>query len=151
MALGRRPAERAAFNAPTPNSGSGQPRLWMLALLAGLAPAIFALSTNNIWEDFFITYRCSLNLAQGHGLVYEAGRTVHAFTSPLGTLLPAGISWLLHTDDPQRVIDVFRLCACLALAGAWQLAAGRMVGTVRPGGRASRGAAARTRNLAWEH
>ena len=105
-------------------------RLWMLTLLAGLAPAIFALSTNNIWEDFFITYRCSLNLAQGHGLVYEVGRTVHAFTSPLGTLLPASISWLLHTDDPQRVIDVFRLCACLALVGAWQLAAGRMVGTV---------------------
>ena len=100
-------------------------RAWGLVFLAVLAPAIFALTTNNIWEDFFITYRCSLNLAQGHGLVYEVGRTVHVFTSPLGTLLPAGISWLLRTGDPQTVIDVFRLCACLALGGAWWLVAGR--------------------------
>lgn len=104
-------------------------QVW-LPWLALLAPAIFALSTNNIWEDFFITYRCSLNLAQGHGFVYEAGRTVHVFTSPLGTLLPAGISWMLRTGDPQTVIDVFRGFACLALAGAWVLAASRMAGTV---------------------
>jgi hypothetical protein len=112
-----------------PNPASGLPRrsrVLALAFLAALAPAIFALSTNNIWEDFFITYRCSLNLAEGHGLVYEVGRTVHVFTSPLGTLLPAGISWLLRTGDPQAVIDVFRLCACIALGGAWWLAAGRM-------------------------
>jgi hypothetical protein len=96
-----------------------------LPWLAFLAPALFALSTNNIWEDFFITYRCSLNLVHGHGLVYEAGRAVHAFTSPLGTLFPAGISWVIGSDDPQRVIDIFRLCGCAMLALAWRLVASR--------------------------
>ena len=43
---------------------------WILLLLAAAAPAVFALSTDNIWEDFFITYRCSLNLVHGDGLVY---------------------------------------------------------------------------------
>jgi len=110
-------------------AGSG-PRLspWLLLFLAAAAPAVFALATDNIWEDFFITYRCSLNLVHGDGLVYEAGRRVHAFTSPLGVLLPAGLSWLIHADDPLRVMDLFRLCSCLALAGAWALAARRLPG-----------------------
>ena len=86
--------------------------------------------TDNIWEDFFITYRCSLNLVHGDGLVYEAGRRVHAFTSPLGVLLPAGLSWLVSSDDPLLVMDLFRLCSCLALAGAWALAARRLPGPV---------------------
>ncbi len=103
-------------------------RLWLL--LAVLAPAGFALFTGNIWEDFFITFRCSLNLAQGHGLVYEAGRTVHVFTSPLGVLLPAAISWVLHTGDPEQVLWIFRLAACLTLGGAWWLAAGRVQSAV---------------------
>jgi len=101
---------------------------WLLILLAGMAPAVFALATDNIWEDFFITYRSSLNLVHGHGLVFEVGRRLHTFTSPLGVLLPAGISWLLGTDDPLRVMDLFRICSCLALAGAWALAAPRMAG-----------------------
>lgn len=105
-------------------------RLWLLICLAALAPAFFALTTNNIWEDFFITYRCSLNLAQGHGLVFEIGRTVHVFTSPLGTLIPAGISYLVNTDDPQVVIDIFRVFGCLMLAGAWALVASRTAGAV---------------------
>lgn len=105
-------------------------RLWVMAVLAALAPAVFALVTNNIWEDFFITYRCSVNLVQGHGLVYEVGRTIHVFTSPLGVLLPAGISWVMHTSDPQLIIGGFRLCACIALMFAWRLMAGRVTGSV---------------------
>ncbi|MDI1319275.1 MAG: hypothetical protein PSW75_03650 [bacterium] len=99
-------------------------------MLAVLVPAGFAVLTGNIWEDFFITFRCSLNLVHGHGLVYEAGRTVHAFTSPIGVLLPAGISWVLRTDDPQAVLAAFRLIACLTLGGAWALVAGRTQGVV---------------------
>ncbi len=95
----------------------------LLGLLAAASPALFTLYTGNIWEDFFITYRCSLNLVHGHGLVYEVGRRLHVFTSPLGTLLPAGISGILRTDDPQVVIGVFRVFACAALAGAWAFAA----------------------------
>ena len=64
---------------------------WFLASL-GLAAAIpifFALYTRLAWEDFFITYRYSENLARGHGLVYNSGERVYGFTSPLNTLLPA--------------------------------------------------------------
>jgi hypothetical protein len=95
----------------------------LFVLLAAASPALFALFTGNIWEDFFITYRCSLNLVQGHGLVFEVGRRLHVFTSPLGTLLPAGISWAMRTEDPQVVMFVFRAFACAALAGAWLFAA----------------------------
>jgi hypothetical protein len=101
---------------------------WLLLLLAAAAPAVFALATDNIWEDFFITYRCSLNLVHGDGLVYEAGRRVHAFTSPLGVLVPAGLSWLARSDDPLLVMDLFRLCSCVALAGAWALVVRRLPG-----------------------
>ena len=99
---------------------------WLLLLLVLAAPAAFTLITGNIWEDFFITYRSSLNLLHGHGLVYEVGRRVHTFTSPLGTLLPAGLAGLAGTDDPQRVMALFRVVAIAALGGAWWLAAARL-------------------------
>ena len=95
-------------------------RLWLG--LAGLMPLLFAWLSGNIWEDFFITFRCSLNLAEGHGLVYEIGRTLHVFTSPLGVLLPAGIAWGLNTNDPILVLWIFRIFACIALMGAWYFA-----------------------------
>jgi len=105
-------------------------RGWMLVALCGAAPAVFAAVTGNIWEDFFITYRCSLNLMHGDGLVFEAGRRLHVFTSPLGVLLPAGLGKLLGTDDPLAVMNAFRLVSCLALAGAWALAARRLGGAM---------------------
>ncbi len=108
-------------------------RARLLLGLAVLLPAGFAFVTGNIWEDFFITFRSSLNLVHGHGLVYEVGRTVHVFTSPLGVLLPAGISWVLRTDDPEVVMGVFRVAACLTLGGAWALAAGRLQGALAVG------------------
>lgn len=59
------------------------------AALVATACLGFALFTGHIWEDYFITFRSSLNLATGHGLVFQPGERVHTFTSPLGTLLPA--------------------------------------------------------------
>ena len=90
-------------------------RRWWLLLLVVAAPAGFAWATGNIWEDFFITYRSSLNLLHGHGLVFEIGRRVHTFTSPLGTLLPAGLAGLARTDDPLVVMALFRVVAIAAL------------------------------------
>ena len=43
----------------------------------------FALYTNHAWEDYYITYRPSKNLATGHGLVFTPGQRTHTFTSPL--------------------------------------------------------------------
>ena len=49
----------------------------------------WAIYTNHTWEDYYITYRASKNLATGHGLTFTQGERVHSFTSPLGVLLPA--------------------------------------------------------------
>jgi len=108
---------------PSPLSRGGR---WVWLALVVLAPAAFAWVTDNIWEDFFITYRCSLNLVQDHGLVFEAGHRVHAFTSPLGTLLPAGLAALAGTGDPALVMGLFRILAVIALGAAWWLALPRL-------------------------
>src|SRR5437899_2242148 len=55
-----------------------------------LVPLILLLATRGVaWasiplpaEDAFITYRYALNLALGHGLVYNPGERVMGFTSP---------------------------------------------------------------------
>lgn len=121
-------------HAPSIDGGLMDTRLrWLLVGLCAAAPAVFAAVTGNIWEDFFITYRCSLNLMHGDGLVFETGRRLHVFTSPLGVLLPAGLGKLLGTDDPLVVLNAFRVVACLALAGAWALTAGRLGGVIATG------------------
>lgn len=128
------PSEAQPVNPPPVDSSSPR-RLspWLLVLLAMAAPAVFALVTGNIWEDFFITYRSSLNLVHGDGFVFETGRRLHVFTSPLGTLIPAGLAYIMHTDDPLAVMAAFRVLACLALAGGWALTAGRLSGLVALG------------------
>jgi hypothetical protein len=76
----------------------------------------FAVITGHVWEDFFITFRSSLHLATGQGLVFQPGERVHSFTSPLGTLLPAlfalgggeGVEW--------RALWGLRLVSAAALA-----------------------------------
>ena len=115
-----------------PNPAPAASRRWqgLLLLLVIASPVVFTLLTDNIWEDFFITYRSSLNLAHGNGLVYEVGHRVHTFTSPLGTLIPAGLAWAAHTDDPGMVLFYFRSIACLALGLAWLLAGPRLRGGI---------------------
>jgi len=93
-------------------------------------PLLFAVVTGNIWEDFFITFRCSLNLAEGHGLVYEVGRRLHVYTSPLGALLPAGIAWALNTDDAIVVLWVFRVISATFLVFAWGYASRSLPGSL---------------------
>jgi hypothetical protein len=39
-------------------------------LLGLLPPLIFALYTGQVWEDFYIAYRHSVNLSEGRGLTY---------------------------------------------------------------------------------
>jgi hypothetical protein len=113
---------------------SGHHRLqgWHVALLAFTLPLVFALSTGHVWEDFFITYRSSRNLAHGLGLVFTPGEHVHSFTSPLGTLLPALCCWLTGGESDQAALWLFRLFSCGALALAvrrlWRIAELTMLG-----------------------
>jgi hypothetical protein len=78
----------------------------------------FALYTRHAWEDYYITYRCSKNLATGHGMVFTPGERVHAFTSPLNTLIPAAMSAAIGNRSDRLVLWLFRVFSAGALAGA---------------------------------
>jgi hypothetical protein len=52
----------------------------------------FALTTRISLEDAYITFRYARNLAQGNGFVYNVGERVLGTTSPLQTLLLAGLT-----------------------------------------------------------
>ncbi len=85
----------------------------VFCVLATVLPVFYALWTDHVWEDFFITFKFSKNLCEGLGLVYEPGVKVHGFTSPLGTLLPA----LCYLADGRRshegALWIFRLLFCI--------------------------------------
>ena len=88
-----------------------------LAILGvvALIPMLFALYTNNAWEDWYITYRASKNLALGHGLVFTPGERVHSFTSPVGTLLPALLAYLTGCTSDDLVLWLYRAVSSLVL------------------------------------
>lgn len=68
------------------------PAAWLPALVAALAMAaraLFGAATRVYYEDAFITLRYARNLAEGHGLVFNAGERVLGTTSPLFALLLA--------------------------------------------------------------
>ena len=91
---------------------------WAVFGAAMVVALLWALTTNHVWEDFYITYRSSKNLATGHGLVFNAGDRLHTFTSPLGVLLPAAACYLTGTASDTAAIWVFRLWSMVAFAGA---------------------------------
>jgi len=90
-----------------------------LAFLATFTIAVvFALYTQHAWEDYYITFRSSKNLATGHGLVFNVGDRLHTFTSPLGVLLPALASLLTANSSDPAALWIFRLMCATALGGA---------------------------------
>lgn len=93
-----------------------------LILAAFVVPLVFAFITDHVWEDFYITFRSSRNLAAGHGLVFQAGERVHAFTSPLGVLVPALFAWLSSSDN--LVIWLFRIFSAGLLAATMAIWSG---------------------------
>ncbi len=62
---------------------------WIVFGLVFALALSWAVYSQQAWEDYYITYRASKNLAEGHGLTFTPGERVHSFTSPLGVLLPA--------------------------------------------------------------
>lgn len=69
----------------------------------------YAIYTDHRWEDWYITYKVSKNLALGNGLVYHAGEYIMTFTSPFGVLIPALIKWLFINKSDDYVIWIFRI------------------------------------------
>lgn len=91
---------------------------WIVFGLAFAAAFLWAGFTGHVWEDYYITYRSSKNLATGHGLVFNPGERLHTFTSPLGVLLPAAASVLTGNSSDVGAIWIFRLWSAAAFAGA---------------------------------
>ena len=90
-----------------------------LAFVLTLVVALgFAVYTRHAWEDYYITYRSSKNLATGHGLVFNHGDRLHTFTSPLGVLLPAVASLLTGNSSDPAALWIFRGMCIVALGGA---------------------------------
>jgi hypothetical protein len=88
---------------------------WFLFAAVFFIGFSFALYTNHAWEDWYITYRASKNLALGNGLVFTVGERVHSFTSPLGTLIPALLSYLTGNRSDELVLWLFRAINCSLL------------------------------------
>lgn len=84
-----------------------------IVLLVGL---VFAVVTDHQWEDWYITYRISKNLALGNGLVFTIGERLHTFTSPFNTLAPALISYLTGNVSDAIVIWGYRILCCFLFA-----------------------------------
>ncbi len=105
----------------SPRSDIGDRTVYLMALAAAAITLAFAVTTNQVWEDYYITFRISRNLVEGHGLVYQVGERVHAFTSPLGVLLPALGLWITGSDAGALLF--FRVLGAAALAGAAVLVA----------------------------
>lgn len=100
-------------------------RSWVIVFVAVFAfGLLWATVARVAWEDYYITYRASKNLAEGHGLVFTPGERVHSFTSPLGVLLPALSYVLTGRSSDDVALWVFRVISFAALAGAacfiWQ-------------------------------
>ena len=95
-----------------------------LLCLAAAIPVFFVLYTHLAWEDFFITYRYSENLARGRGLVYNPGERVYGFTSPLNALLPALFAAVFSARDYSLPLWLFRGVSLAGLLFAWVSIAG---------------------------
>lgn len=48
----------------------GREVCWLIFTGVFAITLLFAAFTRHAWEDYYITYRVSKNLATGHGLVY---------------------------------------------------------------------------------
>jgi hypothetical protein len=100
---------------------SSPPRFFLSGAELGIfvavsvVPMLFAIATNNAWEDWYITYRASKNLAMGFGLVFTPGQKVHSFTSPLGTLIPAALAYITGCQNDNLVLWLYRLISSLVL------------------------------------
>ncbi len=106
------------------DSDGKRSRLLLFFLLACLLlPLAYALYTGHIWEDFFITFRHSENLAAGKGLSYRAEERIHGFTSPLGTILPAFCHLVSGNTSYLHAIWLYRLLFCVPAfaAAGWIL------------------------------
>jgi hypothetical protein len=83
--------------------------IWPIWTTASLTVCLlFVLYTQNVWEDFFITFKFSKNLADGFGLTYDGETKLHGFTSFFNTLIPAFIHWITDATSHKPALFFYR-------------------------------------------
>ncbi|HEY2841110.1 MAG TPA: hypothetical protein VGJ26_18285 [Pirellulales bacterium] len=97
-----------------------------LVALAFAVPLIYALFTDHIWEDSFITLRISENLLKGKGLTFNPPELVHGFTSPINVLLLAACSYVAGQTSYEATFWLYRIFCAAAFAGGMALLARRI-------------------------
>lgn len=95
-------------------------RGWAVCTGAVLAVVVaWGAYTQHAWEDFYISFRASRNLAAGDGLVYHVGERLHTFTSPLHTLLLAALAFFASPGEEATVtLWLYRIVGGIALGSA---------------------------------
>lgn len=103
-------------------AGSQQSQAFLSPKIVGIAVFVFAMVfaffTNHAWEDFYITYRTSVNLATGKGFVFTPGQHIHAYTSVLNTIVPAFFRFIVGEGKDQLVLWLYRIVSAGSLAVA---------------------------------
>lgn len=90
-------------------------RTWVaMALLIGLIAYLTAAFWEYTQDDVYITYAYSRNIAEGNGFVFNEGERVQGTTTPLYTLLIAGVYFstddLLHAGNLLSAIFLVLTC-----------------------------------------
>lgn len=98
-------------------------RAWQVSAMAG----VIVLAVVHMWvystlaDDAFITFRYSMNLAQGHGAVFNQGEKVEGYSNFLWMIVLAG----LHALFSVNIVTTARLlgmaCAAAALVVSYLL------------------------------
>ena len=89
------------------------------ALIVGLCGLVcLAAIVVTAWlsDDAFISFRCAINLVEGHGLTFNPGVRAQAFTNPLWTLLFAG-AYAVTKEVYYTAIGLSLITAAAALWG----------------------------------
>ncbi len=84
-------------------------------------------------DDAFITFRYSRNIVEGHGFVYNPGTRTLGTTTPLFTLLMAGVSWITGSDNYPWFALVANTAADALSAVLLALLVRRVAGRAAPG------------------
>lgn len=69
------------------------------AILFILAAGVRLVPGERLVDDAYITFRYARNIVDGLGFVYNSGQPVLGTTTPLYTLLLAGLAWIFQSDN----------------------------------------------------
>ncbi len=96
---------------PCIRPGADRVALALILILLVLARIAETAATGFTADDAFITYRYADNLARGNGFVYNIGERVQGTSSPLFTLMLAGVALLGGHDTLPAVAKIIAALA----------------------------------------